>query len=746
VRAWLYPGQGAQFVGMGRALFDRYPEAVADADEVLGWSLRELCLEDPRGEIGRTRFTQPALYVVNALAHRARLDDGAPPPDMVAGHSLGEYDALLAAGAFDFLTGLRLVRRRGELMDAADGGGMAAVIGLAQEEVSERLTRLAIPGLEVASFNSPTQVVIAGPSEAIARAEDGFVAAGARYRTLDVSAAFHSALMAPAAEELVSELARVELAAPRIPVVSNVTARPHEADGVAELLIRQLREPVRWTESVRWMLEAGIEELEEVGPGRTLTKLVEAIRRPAPAPGRREAGWSAGRLGSAAFRRDHGVRAAYAAGAMGHGISGVELVVRMAEAGLLAMLGTHGLDRAVVENLLRAVRRRLGSEAPFGVNLVAAPGDPDREEAIVDLCLEHGVRCLEAAGFAAPSPALMRYRVAGLERDAGGRASPRHRVLAKVSRLDAARAFLEPPSGRRVAELVERGAVSEEEARLAALAPAADDLCVEADPGWRTDGASARVLLPAVQRLRDELCRTHDYATEPRVGACGGLGSPEAVAGAFLAGADFVLTGSINQCTVEAAQSEAVKELLQQIGVDDTERVPGEDLFELGGTVRVVKRGSFHPARMRRLHETWRLHGAWEEVDPEVRSALETKILGQSFDRAHAAAVDRYRASDPGAVARAEGDPRARMALVFRAHAGRALDAALAGDPDRRADFLVFCGPAMGAFNQWVAGTGLQPWHARHVDLVAGALLDTAAAEVGRRVERIVGTAAFESP
>lgn len=277
----LFPGQGSQSKGMGADLFDRYPDWTSVADDVLGWSVRELCVEDARGELGATQFTQPALFTVNALTYRARQDDGGAVPDFVAGHSLGEYNALLAAEVFDFRTGLRLVQRRGQIMGRVTGGGMAAVIGLEPRAIQEVLDSTeAGRRLDVANFNSYDQTVIAGPKEDLALVKDQFEAAGVRaYIPLNVSAPFHSRYMREAQTEFAGFLHDVTFQPPQIPVISNVSGKPHEGDLVRQTLSEQIGNSVRWLETIVYLLSQPDPTFEEVGPGAVLTKLVAQIRK-----------------------------------------------------------------------------------------------------------------------------------------------------------------------------------------------------------------------------------------------------------------------------------------------------------------------------------------------------------------------------------------------------------------------------------------------------------------------------------
>jgi malonyl CoA-acyl carrier protein transacylase len=284
--AFVFPGQGSQKRGMGQGLFDEVPEYArfeADVDAILGYSLRKLCLEDAENRLKETQFTQPSLYVVNALHHYKAVSQGTRP-DYVAGHSLGEYNALLAAGVFDFLTGLRLVRKRGELMSQARNGGMGAVIGLSAPTIAKVIADNGLATLDVANFNTPAQTVVSGPVDDVKRAGPFFEKAGAQmYVPLQVSAAFHSRYMADAANAFRDFLAPMTFSAPAIPVVANVTAQPYPAGNASEavksLLVNQITHSVQWTDSVRFLIRQGVTEFRETGPGNVLTRMVQQIQQ-----------------------------------------------------------------------------------------------------------------------------------------------------------------------------------------------------------------------------------------------------------------------------------------------------------------------------------------------------------------------------------------------------------------------------------------------------------------------------------
>lgn len=275
----LFPGQGSQQEGMGQeALMAEFQDLILTADAVLGYSIADLCINNPDGKLHQTEYTQPALYVVNALSFLEARKKATEIVDFLAGHSLGEYNALFAAGVFDFQTGLRLVHKRAQLMSTISGGGMAAVRGLSLSEIEQLLEDLNITDVDITNINTPNQIVLAGPRSALKSLEEPISRQGGFLVLLNVSGPFHSRYMQPIQHEFERFLTNFEFKPPAIPVISNVTARPYGSGDIRRNLVEQLCRPVRWLESIAFLLDQPQPCFEEIGPGRVLTRMLEEIK------------------------------------------------------------------------------------------------------------------------------------------------------------------------------------------------------------------------------------------------------------------------------------------------------------------------------------------------------------------------------------------------------------------------------------------------------------------------------------
>ncbi len=447
-----------------------------------------------------------------------------------------------------------------------------------------------------------------------------------------------------------------------------------------------------------------------------------------------------GSLGAASFRAAHGVRGNLVAGAMAGGIASPELVLAMGRAGLLGFYGAGGLLLdAVTEALDRIVAGSQGR--PFGCNLLHNPAEPAVEEATVDLYLSRGVRRVSASAYMRLTAAVVRYRLDGIH-EHGGRIVTPNTVFAKVSRPETAEPFLRPAPLKLVEELVAKGHLTKAQAALAARVPVAEAVTAEADSGGHTDRRPLVVLLPTLLRLRDRVVAEEGYAGRGiavHVGAAGGIGDPASAHGAFAMGADYVLTGSINQATREAATSDLAKMMIATAGMADCATGPAPDMFELGAHVQVLGQGTMYAQRAGRLYDLYRRCASLDEIPAADRAKVEKQIFRRPLDEVWADTRAYWAARDPKQVERAEADPRHQMALTFRWYLGMTSRWARTGDADRRRDFQIWLGPSMGLFNDWVRGTWLDPLQARDVATVSWALLRGAAGAERVAIARALG-------
>lgn len=433
-------------------------------------------------------------------------------------------------------------------------------------------------------------------------------------------------------------------------------------------------------------------------------------------------------LGDRTFLTAHGCRFPYVVGEMARGIASAQMVVEAARAGLMTFFGSAGLSIEEIDEAITSIQEGLGPDVRnWGANLIHSPQESHMEMAFAELMLARGVSNISASAFMRLAPAVVYLSAKGLHQDGEGRIRRRTHIFAKVSRVEVAKHFLAPAPEAMLRPLVEAGKLTDEEARIARRIPVAEDITVEADSGGHTDNRPLTVLLPRIIDLAREVAAEHGYPRPPRVGVGGGLGTPAALASAFAAGAAFVVTGSVNQAAVESALSEDGRRMLAQASMTDVAMAPAADMFEMGVEVQVLKRGTLFAQRGRELYRIYRTYPSLEAMPEEERAALEEKILGRPVADIWADTERFFSQRDPGEVERAERDPKHKMALVFRWYLFMGAQWARSGESERRADYQIWCGPAMGAFNDWVRGTFLEPIENRTVVQIGLNLLEGAA-------------------
>lgn len=447
-------------------------------------------------------------------------------------------------------------------------------------------------------------------------------------------------------------------------------------------------------------------------------------------------------LGDRSFNEVHGTRFPYATGAMANGIATTRLVIEMARTGCLGFFGAAGLQRDVVAAALDELHEALGhTNLPWGCNLIHSPQEPALEEAVADLYIARGVRRVSAAAFMSLTPAIVRYAYTGIHLDADGNVQRPNMVFAKISRPEVARRFVHPAPPDMLAALVTNGKLTADEAALAASLPVAEDITIESDSGGHTDNRPLAPLFTTIQAVRDEAVEQHRYVRPIRLGAAGGIGTPQAAAAAFALGASYVLTGTINEACVESGLSDEGKEMLAAADLADIAMAPAADMFEMGVELQVLKRGTMFAPRAKKLYSLYTTYPSLEAIPEAERTELEQKILGTSIDQCWADTKTFWNDREPAQVIEAEQNPRHKMALTFRSYLGLSSRWSIEGVTDRRLDYQIWCGPAMGAFNAWTAGTFLAEPANRQAAQVARNLLEGAAVVTRAHQLRTYGVA-----
>lgn len=431
-------------------------------------------------------------------------------------------------------------------------------------------------------------------------------------------------------------------------------------------------------------------------------------------------------LGDRSFCRELGIRYPCIAGSMAHGLSSVKLVKEMAMEGMTGFYGAAGQKMSVLEEAVDDLSVSLGGK-PYGFNLIHTPNEPLWENAVVDLYIRKDVRLVEASAYLDMTLPLIRCRVHGIHRNEKGEIVTPNRVIAKASRVELAEKFFSPPPENFLYELIKAGDITAEQAEMARKIPVAQDLTAEADSGGHTDNRPAISLLPSIMAIRDRMQEKYRYPFKLRVGAAGGISTPASAAAAFSMGAAYIMTGTVNQACVESGASDTVREMLAHTGQADVAMAHCADMFEMGVKVQVIKRGTMFPMRSRKLYEVYNEFKSIDEIPPKERMMLEKSFFRASFDEIWRDTCKYFQDRDKTQVERAEKDPRHKMALIFRWYLGQTSHWAIAGDLSRKIDYQVWCGPAIGAFNQWTRGSFLEKISERKAALVAMNILHGAA-------------------
>jgi PfaD family protein len=424
---------------------------------------------------------------------------------------------------------------------------------------------------------------------------------------------------------------------------------------------------------------------------------------------------------------------------MAAGVGSEEIVIAMGRAGLIGFFGAGGLGLPRIERAVCKVQETLCNGESYGFNLLSNPADPQAEMNTAELYARCRVPRVSASGYVRITPPLVLYRAIGMRREADGRIDAEHRVFAKISRTEVARQFMEPPPEAILRQLVAEKRITEDQARMAALLPLADDVTAEADSAGHTDNQPFLPLRSTIGDLRDEIMADRGYPHRIRVGAAGGICTPPVAMAAFVAGADYVLVGSVHQSCVEAGTSDLVKEMLCQTPYGKVAMAPAGDMFEMGTKVQVSAHKTLFAHRARKLWDLYHQYSSLEEIPSKDREQLETRFFRFTFDEVWQQVLEFVETLAPTLRDAIEGTPKRKMAAVFKWYLHMSSRWAVEGIPDRQVDFQIWCGPAMAAFNQWVKGSFLEEPKERRVVQVATNLMCGTATLLRARILTLQG-------
>ncbi len=435
---------------------------------------------------------------------------------------------------------------------------------------------------------------------------------------------------------------------------------------------------------------------------------------------------TASQLGDPTFKEDYNLKYTYKTGAMANGIASADLVVAVGQAGFLGSFGAAGLVPSRILEALEQIQRELPTQS-YAVNLIHSPVEEALEAGGVKLFLEQGVKVVEASAFLGLTEHIVHYRVAGLSQNVDGSIEIGNKVIAKISRKEIAAHFMQPAPESFLKSLLQQGKITPLQVALAKQIPMADDITVEADSGGHTDNRPLVALLPIIIQLRDEMQEKYQFKQRIRIGAAGGISTPASALAAYMMGAAYIVTGSVNQACVEAGTSEHVRKLLQTVASTDVMGAPASDMFEMGVELQVLKRGTLFGSRAKKLYEYYKQYNSIDEIPADERTKLEKQVFRKPLEEIWQGCIEFFQQRDPEQIERAKGNSKRKMALIFRWYLGLSSNWANAGVPDRTLDYQIWCGPSMGAFNDWVRGTYLENYENREAADVAEQIMQGAA-------------------
>lgn len=528
MKAFIFPGQGIQRVGMGKDLFALYPDLVQQADEVLGYSITQLCTQDPHNRLNQTEFTQPAIYVVSYLSYLDQMAKN-DTPDYFIGHSVGEYAALTAAGALDFATGLAVVKKRAQLMSQAHSGAMAAILNSSLDAVKQLLKAGNFTRLYIANLNSPSQIVIGGFADELDHCLELCKQENIKAIKLRVSGAFHTPELTDAEQEFTDFLQDIQFQAPVTPVISNLTARPHQSAELKNNLARHLTHPVEWIKSIEFLALQGVNTFTEIVSPAIYTPMIDEIRAqlsqhapsealaPKDKPVINSPRWQDSKF-CQYFNCNHPLLIGNL-----YNATSTKLIAALAQQGSLSFLDTDHLSLSALRDELTALRNTLGDVNCFGITL---SNDPIKQAEQLQLCKQESVINIHIRGLDTPTAALETFKTQNTQ----------IRWLISLSNSQALTHFY----------------------------TFADAISIQLSAA-ESEQQAMQSLFAQAQNMK----QLNATEATPFIGVSGIAGSPDSVQSWLTLGAEFVMAGSVFLTSHEANLTEQQKAVLAQSSYSD---------------------------------------------------------------------------------------------------------------------------------------------------------------------------------
>ncbi|MFV0420265.1 MAG: PfaD family polyunsaturated fatty acid/polyketide biosynthesis protein [Dysgonomonas sp.] len=431
-------------------------------------------------------------------------------------------------------------------------------------------------------------------------------------------------------------------------------------------------------------------------------------------------------LGSSEFQKTYKCKYSHYVGAMANGISSANMIIELGRNDMLGSFGSGGLQLSVIEEAILKIKNMIEGK-PYIFNLLYNPKDPKMERETVDLYIKHGITQIEAAAYMLITPFLAYYRVKGLRKNEKGEVIIKNRIIAKISRRETAEIFLNPPPLKLLTSLLSDALISEEEFNLSQRIPMADDITVEGDSAGHTDNRLLLSMFPSIYLLRNEYMNKYKYAIDIRIGAAGGISTPYAAIAAYSMGADYIVTGSINQTCVESGASLYTKKLLSQVSDTDITMAPAADMFEQGVKLQVLKKATFFPIRAQKLYVIYSNYNSIDDIPDKDREDLEKNIFRKTLEQVWSETCAFFQQVNPTVIVEAMNNPKKKMSLIFRWYLGLSSRWSNQGVQGREMDYQIWCGPSIGAFNSWVKDSFLENLDNRRVALVNEQIINGAA-------------------